>query len=224
MRPRSHEGFFGAVRVPGLLPLLLLLSLPVFSTGGATVTYRRVFKSSSPEFIEIKVREDGASTFDLRPLSEPPGAQPFEVGEALRARIFELAAQLNNFRDLQLDVRRRIAYLGEKTFRYERGGQSSEVRFNYTLNAPANQLMQIFEGLARQQQHLLSLQRRMRYDRLGVNEALLQFEADFNRKLIPEPERFLPTLEQIGSDPRFVDIARQRARTLAERIRNPRQR
>ncbi|MBI3670891.1 MAG: hypothetical protein HY237_14065 [Acidobacteria bacterium] len=203
-----------------LLPLLLLAPASVFSADGATITYRRVFKSSSPEYIEIKVSESGASSYDIRQLDDPPGAQPMEVGSLLRAKIFELAAQLNHFRDLQLDIRRRIANLGEKTFRYEKGGQAYEVSFNYTLNATANQLMQIFEGLARQQEHLSTLLRRMKYDRLGVNDALMQFEADLNRKILPEPERMLPTLEQIANDARFVEIARQRARSLAERIRN----
>lgn len=203
-----------------LLPLLLLAPASVFSADGATITYRRVFKSSSPEYIEIKVSESGASSYDIRQLDDPPGAQPMEVGSLLRAKIFELAAQLNHFRDLQLDIRRRIANLGEKTFRYEKGGQAYEVSFNYTLNATANQLMQIFEGLARQQEHLATLLRRMKYDRLGVNDALMQFEADLNRKILPEPERMLPTLEQIANDARFVEIARQRARSLAERIRN----
>jgi len=205
-----------------MFALLLLFSLPVFSADVATVTYRRVFKSSSPEFIEIKVSENGSCSYDLRSLSDPPGAQTFEVGQPLRAKIFELTAQLNDFRDLRLDVRRRIAYLGEKTFRYQRGSEVHEVSFNYTLSSTANQLMQIFEGLARQQEHLTLIERRMRYDRLGVNDALLQFEADLNHKLIPEPQRLLPALEQIANDPRFVDIARQRARALAERIRVPR--
>jgi len=208
----------------GFLCLLPLLPLPLFSSAGATLTYRRVFPSSSPEFIEIKVNEDGECTYDIRQLDEAPGPQPFEVGGALRAKMFELAAQLNNFRSLQLDVHRRIANLGQKTFRYEQGGQAYEVTFNYTLNATANQLMQIFEGLALQQEHLIKLERRMRYDRLGVNDALLQFESDLNRKLLPEPERLLPALDQIAGNSRFVDIARQRARALAERIRNARQR
>lgn len=206
-----------------VLPLLLLPSLPplLLSTPEtATLTYRRVFKSSSPEFIEIKLNENGGASYDIRQLDEPPDSQPLEIGAPLRAKIFELAAQLNYFRDLQLDIRRRIANLGEKTFRYEHGGQANEVSFNYTLNATANQLMQIFEGLSRQQEHLIRLQRRMKYDRLGVNEALLQFESDLNRKILPEPERLLPTLEQIANDSRFVEIARQRARTLTERIRN----
>lgn len=211
----SFSGFLS------FLPLLLLL--PVLTAEDATITYRRVFKASNPEFIEIKVGENGTASFDIRQLVDPPGAQPFEVGPALRAKIFELATELDDFRDLQLDIRRRIANLGEKTFRYERGAEAHEAHFNYTLNSTANQLMQIFEGLARQQEHLVLLQRRMRYDRLGINDALLQLESDLNRRLLPEPERLVPVLEQIANDSRFVDIARQRARALAERIRNPRE-
>jgi len=48
---------------------------------------------------------------------------------------------------------------------------------------------------------------------------LLQFESDLNRGLMPEPQRLIPLLDQISSDTKFVDIARQRARTLADRIR-----
>ena len=64
------------------------------------------------------------------------------------------------------------------------------------------------------------LERRMKYDRLGINDALLQFEADLNRNMLPEPQRALPALDQISGNPQFVEIARQRARTLAERIRH----
>jgi hypothetical protein len=188
---------------------------------GATLSYRRVFKSSAPEFIEIKINESSdAAIFDIRQLDDEASPKTFNVSATLRAKIFELGTQLNYFKNLDLDVHRRIANLGEKTFRYEKGGESHEVKFNYTLNATATQLMQIFEGLARQQEHLTILERRMKYDRLGVNDALLQFESDFNKKLLPEPQLALPALDQISNDTRFVDIARQRARALAERIRH----
>ena len=190
------------------------------ASAGGELRYRRVFKSSTPEFIEIVVREDSdAATFEIRQLDDDAGGSPFEVGARLRAKMFELAAKLNHFRGLDLDVHRRIANLGEKTFRWERGAEAHEVKFNYTLNTAANQLMQVFEGLARQQENLTLLLRRMKYDRLGVNDALLQFESDLNRNLLPEPQRALPALEQIAGDSRFVEIARQRARSLADRIR-----
>lgn len=188
----------------------------------AKLSYRRIFKSSSPEFIEIIVRDDSdAATYEIRQLDEDPGASPFEVSAPLREKMFELAAQLKYFQGPDLDVHRRIANLGEKTFRWEKGTESHETKFNYTLNSAASQLMQIFEGLARQQELVALLERRMKYDRLGINDALLQFETDLNHKLLPEPQRALPTLDQIAGDSRFVQVGRQRARALAERIRHP---
>jgi hypothetical protein len=191
------------------------------ATSGNWFTYRRIFKSSVPEFIEIRIQENStASTVEIRQLDEDPDATPFEISPALRGKIFQLVADLHYFKGLDLDVHRKIANLGEKTFRWEDGAESFEVKFNYTLNAPAVQLLQICEGLARQQELLELLQRRMKYDRLGVNDALMQFETDLNKGVFPEPQRGLPLLDQIASDSRFVEIARQRARALAERIRH----
>jgi hypothetical protein len=197
-------------------------SSPAVPAAHAKLSYRRIFKSSSPEFIEIIVHDDtDAATFEIRQLDEDPGASPFDVSASLRAKMFDLAAQLKNFQGQDLDVHRRIANLGEKTFRWEEGSDVHEVKFNYTLNSAATQLMQIFEGLARQEELVTLLERRMKYDRLGINDALLQFETDLNHKLLPEPQRALPTLDQIAGDSRFVEIGRQRARALAERIRHP---
>lgn len=191
------------------------------ASSGAKLTFRRVFKSSTPEFIEISVRDDSDdATYEIRQLDDDPGAAKFQVSSALRAKMFRLAQELNRFQAQDLDVHRKIANLGEKTFRWEQGSESHEVKFNYTLNASASQLLQIFEGLARQQELLMLLERRMKYDRLGINDALLQFETELNRKLLPEPERALPTLDQIAGDSRFIEIGRQRARNLAERIRH----
>jgi hypothetical protein len=195
------------------------LSVPASSS--AKLTFRRVFKGSSPEFIEITVREDSdTAAYEIRQLDEDPGALPFQVSAAWRTKLFDLASQLKHFQGQDLDVHRKIANLGEKTFRWESGAEVHEAKFNYTLNSAAAQLLQIFEGLARQQEHVDLLSRRMRYDRLGINDALLQFETDLNRSLLPEPQRVLPMLDQIAGDSRFVDIARQRARSLAERIRH----
>ena len=60
-----------------------------------TITYRKVFKSSYPEFVEIKLNESGRGTFDMRQLDEEANPQPFEVNASLAARIFALAAKLH---------------------------------------------------------------------------------------------------------------------------------
>jgi hypothetical protein len=189
---------------------------------GAEITFRRVFKSSTPEFIEIIVREGSdTASYEIRQLDDDPGAISFSVGAPLRAKMFALAAQLNHFQAQDLDVHRKIASLGEKTFRWQQGTTSYETKFNYTLNAAATQLLQIFEGLARQQENFELLSRRLKYDRLGINDALLECDSDYTRGLLPEPQTLLPLLDQISADPHLVDIARQRARSLGDRIRHP---
>ncbi len=201
--------------------MLASVALSVPAPSGAKLTFRRVFKGSSPEFIEISVREDSdTGAYEIRQLDEDPGSLPFQVSAAWRTKMFDLAAQLKHFQGQDLDVHRKIANLGEKTFRWESGKEVHEAKFNYTLNSAATQLLQIFEGLARQQEHVDLISRRMKYDRLGINDALLQFESDLNRSLLPEPQRVLPMLDQIAGDAHFVEIARQRARSLAERIRH----
>jgi len=184
-----------------------------------TITYRRVFQGSTPEFIEIAVRQDGAARADVRQLNEAASPEVFEVGPAVSAKIFELARELRNFQGADLDVHRRVAYLGQKTFRWEKGAEAYETQYNYTLDANASQLQRIFEGLAQQQVDLATLEQKLRYDRLGVNDALRQFEHNVNQRTLPEPERFLPVLDRIAEDARLIEMARQRARALATRIR-----
>lgn len=209
----------------GLVLLLFALGSTVVARGQArpadvpSITYRRVFQGSTPEFIEIVVRQDGAASAEVRQLNEAETPEAFEVGPAVRAKIFEIASALGNFRGADLDVHRRVAYLGQKTLRWEKGAEAHETQYNYTLDANASQLQMIFEGLAQQQMDLATLEQRLRYDRLGVNDALRQFEANINQRTLPEPERFLPVLDRIAEDTRLIEMARQRARALAARIR-----
>jgi hypothetical protein len=217
---RRHFQFISILLFAALLFFSVIQEKPVGAdSGAATITYRRVFKGSTPEFIEIRITQPGPATFDIRQLDEDADPSPFEVGGPVRQKIIELTADLKNFAIADLEIEKKIANLGQKTFRYERDGEVHEATFNYTLNASANQLMQIFEGLARQQGDLIQLQRSAKYDRLGVNDALRQFESDMDHRLLPEPERLLPVLDQIAADSHYVEIARARARALAERIR-----
>ena len=198
---------------------MLIGPLVLRAANGATITYRRIFKGSNPEFIEIKIGEDGSATYDIRQLTEDPDPQPFQVSDTVRAKIFELAGELHNFEGLDLDVHRKIADLGQKTFHYEKGAEVHETHYNYTLDRTAMQLVLGFEGLFQQQRDLITLQQKLKYDRLGVNDALHQFEQDLGQHTIPEPERLLPVLDRIAADSRVVDVARQLSRALAERIR-----
>ena len=229
-QPPTHSARYKRAAFRKIVPIrlgLLLFALlfatsafPAAPADGPTIIYRKVFKSSYPEYVQIKVSQNGAATYDIRQLDEESEPVAFEINPPLVQHVFELASKLHNFQGVDLDIHRRIANLGEKTFVYTKGTESHEVKFNYTVNPAASQLLQICEGLARQQELVEVLQRRMKYDRLGVNDALLELETDFSKGVLPEPQRLLPLLDQISADYRFVEIARQRARSLAEKIRH----
>lgn len=195
-------------------------SVTAIPSDGATITYRKVFKTSFPEFVEIKLNAAGVGTYDIRQLDEESTPQPMQVSAALAERVFELAAQLHDFQGVDLEVHRRLANLGEKTFTYQKGLETHSTSFNYTLDESATQLVNLFEGLSKQAVDVSDLMRTMRYDHLGVNDVLLQIEKDYDTKQLPEPERMLPALDEVAGDEKLVDIARQRARNLAGRIRN----
>jgi hypothetical protein len=186
----------------------------------ATITFRKVFKLSFPEFVEIKVTQTGQASADIRQLDEDAAPETFELSPQVVAKIFQLADQLHDFNGVNLDAHRRIANLGEKTFLYEKGGENHETHFNFTADPSATQLLDVFEGLARQQIDLSSLNRAMHYDPLGLNDVLERLEVDYNNKVFPEPQRLLAPLDQLAANEKFLTIARERAKALAHRIRS----
>jgi hypothetical protein len=220
MNSRPHrKGSLAVLLFAAALAALMAINARATPDDVATITYLKVFKSSYPEYTEIKVSQSGAATYDIRQLSDASTPQGAQISAPLVARIFDLAAKLRDFDGVDLEMHHRIANLGQKTFTYQRGAETHSVSFNYTLNEPASQLLAIFDDLARQQTDLSDLQRTMRYDRLGVNDVLLQAEKDYDNKLFLEPDQFLPALDQLAADTHFIDIARERARNLAARIR-----
>jgi hypothetical protein len=219
MISRVHSARICALFLVSLLGAPMLLAQPA-SGGSATITFRKVFKSSFPEFVEIKVAENGDCTADIRQLSDDPSPQSFHLSQPVVQRIFQLAGDLHDFNGVDLEMHRRIANLGEKTFIYQNGSQLHQTSFNYSTNQSAIQIVTLFENLTREEVDISDLKRTMRYDKLGVYDVVQRVEQDYNQKLLPDPAQLLPMLDQLAGDNTLLDIAREHARTLAGRIRN----
>ena len=214
---------FQSARAWALL-LVLFLAAPLLraqtgSAGEPTIVFRKVFKSSYPEFVEIKVPENGACTADIRQLADDPNPQQFQLDASVVQRIFGLAGDLHDFNGVNLEIHRRIANLGAKTFIYQNGAQVYQTTFNYSTNASAQQLVDLFENLTREQVDLSDLQRTMQYDHLGVYDVVQRIEKDYDDKALPDPSALLPALDKLALDNTYINVARDAARNLAGRIR-----
>jgi hypothetical protein len=182
------------------------------------ITFTKVLRGSVPEYFSITVDANGEGTYDGRKLDAPPEPRPLKLKPATTRQIFNLVAALDYFNSLELESRRKVANLGQKTFVYEENGRRNEIQFNYTQRREAQQLTEFFERLSSVLQHLAALEHAIRFDHLSLPGELRQIEWDLNRNALAEPELLAPTLEQIAGNRRFLNLAQTRAQNLLARI------
>ncbi len=147
-------------------------------------------------------------------------AKPYErtikVGEAMRARTFELARMAGYFQG-DFDYRKhRIAFTGNKTLRWEDGAQSHETRYNWSENGAISELTQIFTGIAGTVECGPRLEHLRRFDKLGLDAELKGMEEMQKAGYLRELHLIAPQLESIAGDSSILNLARQRARRLLE--------
>jgi hypothetical protein len=132
--------------------------------------------------------------------------------------MFALADKLDHFKR-PLESGLKVAQMGMKTFRFEDGAEKPEVKFNFSEDPDARALTDWFERISESGQNYWYLERAVKYDKLGVQKALLQFETALDRKRLVFPQLFLPMLDRVAKNNSYLNMARSRAANLADLIR-----
>ncbi len=196
--------------------LCLLLAMQVaYAASAPRLFYSKSFPGSVPPYVAISVEKSGGCEYRETPDEEP---LKFQLSEAETSELFTLADRLDNFKR-PLESGLKVAKMGVKTFRFEDGQAKSEVQFNFTEDVDGRALHDWFERIAETEQHLINLERAAKYDKLGVNKALLQLEASYDRKRLVSMAQFLPMLDRIAKNETYLHMARTRAAGLADSIR-----
>jgi hypothetical protein len=198
--------------------LLPLLAMAVSAADLPKLIYSKSFPGSAPAYTAITVDKEGAGIYKEAVDDDSPllfKLTPKETGE-----LFALADKLGHFAR-KLESGLKVAKLGVKTFRYENGAEVSEVQFNYSTDLDAQKLLDWFERIAESERLRMDLERVVRFDKLGVNQALLELEAARDNKRLVSPEQFLPLLDRIVKNESFMHMSRTRAASLAEDFRSP---
>ena len=196
-----------------------LFAVFVLSAQSATrLVYSKSFPGSVPPFVAITLARDGTAEYKEAPDDENP--LRFRLPQAQADEIFALVEKLDGFRK-PLESPMKVAFMGTKTFRLEDGARTAEVKFNYSEDANAQLLADWFERMTESAMLLINLERAARYDKLGVQRAVLQLETAMDRKRVVAAEQFLPMLDRIAKNETYMNAARARAAYLAEVIRAP---
>jgi hypothetical protein len=196
---------------------LLVAGLVLAGDATPRVVFTKSFPGSVPAWYSVTIDQTGAAEYREDPKDESPIR--FHLTDADTGQIFELAAKLGYFKH-KLEAPAKVARMGDKTLHYEKGSESSETTFNYTEDPDGRTITDWFERISETERHLIDLQRVVKYDKLGINDALLQLEMTLDRKRLIAPEQFLPMLDRVVKNESFMHLARQRAATIADQIRN----
>lgn len=180
--------------------------------------YTKVLKGSVPAYEEVVVNSDGTGSYDGRALNEAPHPRPFKLSLDVTQELFRLAGDLNDFHNVQLESRKRVADLGLKTFTYRDGGQRYSTQFNYSTNRTASRLVDLFEKVSAVELHISALDYAMKYDHLGLPRQLTLIEIDLNNHSLADPQLMTGALEAIIHNPRYLVLAQDRAKRILDRI------
>jgi len=179
------------------------------------ISYTKIFPGSDPAYMATTIDRNGAVTYRETKDEEP---EMFQMeADAVKA-VFDLADKLDHFKR-PLESGLKVAKTGDKTFRWENGAEASETKFNYSLDENAKTLQDWFERISESERALMLLRRNIRFDKLGVNDAVLRVDLAWSQKRLVGREQFLPLLDRVAKNETFINLARERAARLATTMR-----
>ena len=182
----------------------------------ARVIYTKEFRGSTPAWVSIVLERGGEGVYKEAPNDEYP--IKFKLRDPETDEIFKLIERLDHL-SRPLESNLKVAFMGMKTFRFEDGPTRNEVKFNYSLDENARALADWFERIIESEQHLIQLERTVKYDKLGVNDSLLRLQISYDRKRLVAAEQYLPLLDRVVKNDTYLHMARERAAAIADSIR-----
>lgn len=195
--------------------LLAALAGLALAADGPRVSFTKIFPGSDPAYMAVTVDQDGAVSYREAKDEDP---ETFHLEPAALQAIFDLADKLDHFKH-PVESGLKVAKTGDKTLRWEAGGDASEVKFNYSLDENARLLQDWFERISESERAMMNLRRAIRFDKLGVNDAVLRVDTAWSQKRLLGREQFLPLLDRVAKNDGFVNLARDRAARLAAAMR-----
>ncbi len=195
---------------------LLLCAATLCMADVPKLIYIKSFPGSVPAYVQITVDNTGKAEYREAVDDETP--LRFQLADAEVKELFSFIEKLDYFKR-ELESGLNVAKMGEKTFRYENGAEKREVKFNFTQDLDGRALHEWFERMTETEYHLIVLQRVVRFDKLGVNSALLKLQSSYERKRLVAAEQFLPLLDRVAKNESFMHMSRERAASLADAIR-----
>jgi hypothetical protein len=190
---------------------VFILAVSALAADGPRLFYSKTFPGSRPPYMEIRLDREGHAEYREAPDEEHPIV--FQLRPRETRVVWELSEKLDRFRK-PLESGLKVARMGDKLLRWEQGGERFETKFNHTLDPDAQLLHDWFERMCESAILQAELERTVKYERLGVNQAILRIEAAWDRKRLVGVDQYVPLLKRVAANSAYLNMARERAEKL----------
>jgi hypothetical protein len=203
--------------------------VPVQSPSGSYIAFKFDWNQGRPwAKYTISVDDAGNARFEGvgNPVESGDGdsyTQDFNVSDANRQKIFELAKKANYFHgELEAKVKN-IARTGQKTLEFHGRSPSgptidSVAKYNYSSNADVQELTRWFQAVAMTIDFGRKLAFQYRFDKLGLDARLYSLQEMQASHFAEEIQAIEPILQKIANDPNMMHINRVTANQLLKSI------
>ncbi len=196
--------------------------------GDTSVTYLFSWPQGVPwTKYSVAVQADGKTHFSGTPQPDAldtdtdPVEHDFAMWDSTRQKIFALAQKLNYFQG-NFDAHiKHVAQTGSKTLEYQSPQAHGSSTFNYSQNPDVQALTRIFSGIATTFDYERKLTFQYRYDKLGMDQRLKELEDLQASHDVEELHVLGPMLRKIAADPNLMNITRQSAKHILQKISEP---
>ena len=199
--------------------------------GGATLTYHYERVGLPVPLFNITINEDGSGTYTatyLPPETGHNGAGPVNpaaptqktasivLSPATTAKLFEQVRSTNHFRGGCQSKAKNIANSGNRTLDYTGPDGHDTCAYSYTENKAIEALTTTFDAISSTMTYGRQLDFDHRFDRLGLDQHMMQLVASMQEGRSVEVQAIGPILRSIADDPQVIERVRLRAVKLLE--------
>jgi hypothetical protein len=185
------------------------------------ITFTQAWSDATPPFYSIAADSTGRTTYHSTPRADNTGDPydlRFNLSQQTRARLFDLARQLNYFHGNFDFKKSRIAYTGTKTLRFQNGKDDNITNYNWSDNLKMQQVTKIFQNISETIELGRVIADKYRFDKLGVDAEMRKLEDAEKGQRTAELQAIQPILSRIAKDSSLMNITRRRAEQLLAKI------
>lgn len=183
-----------------------------------TVTFTWSLSTANPPYYSVAITPMGSVTYKSFPNSDLRTGVPylleFTASRAVRTRIFGLAQDLNFFAGRIAHQDNQNPAVISKSFTYQLGVTQHYFVYTSTENRRVRQLASLFEDIDSTVTFRRDLEQSLARNPSGLEPELKELRLHNKRRKLIELQVVVPVLQEISSDARISEPARQDARSI----------